>query len=129
MTDRGAVVLIEQDKVALIRREKNGRVYYVFPGGKQEIGETIEQCAKREAFEELGVEVDVGELLTTVPFNGTQYYFFAKIIGGQFGTGQAEEFLETDGGTYLPLWVPISELDGKTVIPHEVVTALKRYLF
>ena len=129
MTDRGAVVLIEQGKVALIRREKNERVYYVFPGGKQEIGETIEQCAKREAFEELGVEVDVGELLTTVPFNGTQYYFFAKIIGGQFGTGQAEEFLEPNGGTYLPLWVPISELDGKTVIPQEVVTAFKRYLF
>lgn len=129
MTDRGAVVLIEQDKVALIRREKNERVYYVFPGGKQEIGETIEQCAKRETFEELGVEVDIGELLTTVPFNGTQYYFFAKIIGGQFGTGQAEEFLEADGGTYLPLWVPISELDGKTVIPHEVVRALKHHLF
>lgn len=128
MTDRGAVVLIEQDKVALIRREKKERVYYVFPGGKQEIGETIEQCAKREAFEELGVEVDIGELLTTVPFNGTQYYFFAKIIGGQFGTGQAEEFLEQDGGTYLPLWLPLSELDGKTVIPYEVVTALKDYL-
>lgn len=128
MTDRGAVVLIEQGKVACIRREKKGRVYYVFPGGKQEIGETIEQCAKREAFEELGVEVKVGELLTTVPFNGTQYYFFAKIIGGQFGTGQAEEFLESNGGTYLPLWLPISELDGKTVIPHEVITALKSYL-
>ena len=128
MTDRGAVILIEQDKVVLIRREKHGRVYYVFPGGKQEIGETIEQCAKREAFEELGVEVEVGELLTTVPFNGTQYYFFAKIIGGQFGTGQAEEFLEPHGGTYLPLWMPISELDDKTVIPHEVVTALKNYI-
>ena len=128
MTDRGAVVLIEQDKVARIRREKAGRVYYVFPGGKQEIGETIEQCAKREAFEELGVEVEVGELLATVPFNGTQYYYFAKIIGGQFGTGQAEEFLEVDSGTYLPLWVSISELDGKTVIPHEVATALKHYL-
>ena len=128
MTDRGAVVLIEQEKVALIRREKAGRVYYVFPGGKQEIGETIEQCAKREAFEELGVEVEIGELLTTVPFNGTQYYFFAKITGGQFGTGEAEEFLEIDSGTYLPLWVPISELDGKTVIPHEVVTALKNCL-
>ena len=128
MTDRGAVVLIESDKVALIRREKNGRVYYVFPGGKQEIGETIEQCAKREAFEELGVEVKVGELLTTVPYNGTQYYFFAKIVGGKFGTGEAEEFLMPDSGTYLPVWVEISKLDGNTVIPHEVVLALKNYV-
>ncbi|MCH7323742.1 NUDIX domain-containing protein [Solibacillus sp. MA9] len=124
MTDRGAVVIVENDKVALIRREKAGRVYYVFPGGKQEIGETIEQCAKREAFEELGVEVEIGELLTTVPYNGIQHYFCAKITGGQFGTGQAEEFMEADNGTYLPVWIKASDLYGKNVIPAIVVQVL-----
>ena len=32
-----------------------------FPGGKVEPGESPETCVKREIFEELGVEIDVGE--------------------------------------------------------------------
>lgn len=121
MRIRSAVVIIENNKVALICREKAGRVYYVFPGGKQEIGETIEQCARREALEELGVEVEVGELITTVPYNGLQYYFYAKIIGGQFGTGQGEEFTDTTNGRYVPLWVDLDNLRVLDVIPQEVV--------
>ena len=118
---RGAVVIIENNKVALIRREKAGRTYYVFPGGKQENGETTEQCAKREAFEELGVEVEIGELITQVPFNGMQSYFYAKIIGGQFGTGQGEEFTDTASGSYLPVWMELENLRALDVIPKEVV--------
>lgn len=121
MRNRGAVVIVENNKVALIRREKAGRVYYVFPGGKQEPGETIEQCAKREAFEELGVKVEIGELITQVPFNGIQYYFRAKIIGGQFGTGQGEEYMETTNGSYLPVWIELENLSSLDVIPKEVV--------
>jgi mutator protein MutT len=34
-----------------------------FPGGKREPGETHTQCLVRELREELGVEVEVGELL------------------------------------------------------------------
>ena len=32
MRNRGAVVIVENEKVALIRREKMGRIYFVFPG-------------------------------------------------------------------------------------------------
>ena len=121
MRIRGAVVIIKNNKVALIRREKAGRIYFVFPGGKQEMGETIEQCAKREAFEELGVEVEIGELITQVPYNGIQYYYHAKIIGGQFGTGQGEEFTDTTKGSYLPMWVELENLKVLDVVPPEVV--------
>lgn len=37
-----------------------------FPGGKQEDGETIEQCIIRELHEELGVHIEVGGFLVTV---------------------------------------------------------------
>ena len=37
-----------------------------FPGGKQEPGEAIEDCIRRELREELAIEVEVGEELITV---------------------------------------------------------------
>lgn len=120
MRDRGSVVIIENSKVALIRRERDDRTYYVFPGGGMEAGETIEECAKREAFEELGVNVEINELLAAVPYNGTQYYFLAKIIGGKFGTGQGEEYSDVTNGTYLPIWLQIVELSKLDVIPKDV---------
>jgi len=37
-----------------------------FPGGKREANETFEECLVRELREELGIEVEVGELLESL---------------------------------------------------------------
>ncbi len=37
-----------------------------FPGGKQEAGETLPDCLRRELREELAIEVEVGELFMQV---------------------------------------------------------------
>lgn len=39
--------------------------FWEFPGGKQQPGETLPECLKRELREELGIEVEVHELLET----------------------------------------------------------------
>ncbi|MGE7913937.1 NUDIX hydrolase [Lysinibacillus xylanilyticus] len=122
MRNRGSVVIVENDKIGLIQRIRDGSVYYVFPGGGIENGETPEEGAKREAFEELGVEVKVNECIAKVEYKGTQYFFLSEIINGMFGTGQGEEYTdkERDRGTYLPMWVDIKRLSSIDVKPKEV---------
>lgn len=125
MRNRGSVILVENEKVALIQRTRDGIVYYVFPGGGIENGETPEEGAKREAFEELGVEVKVHECIKKVDFNGKQYFFRAEIIGGIFGTGQGEEFHDKARGTYLPMWVEIKRLSSFDVRPKVVAEKIQ----
>jgi 8-oxo-dGTP diphosphatase len=96
LRNRGSVILIENSKVVLIRRVREGQIYYVFPGGGIEKGETPELATKREAFEELGVKINVYECFDKVEYNGTQYFFLANIVEGEIGTGMGEEFTDTN---------------------------------
>ncbi|MFX3675155.1 MAG: NUDIX domain-containing protein [Paenisporosarcina sp.] len=122
MRNRGSAVLIEDNKVALIKRIKVDCVYYVFPGGGIEEGETPEEATKREAFEELGVQIFIKKEFSKIEFNGTQYFYLADIIDGVFGTGQAKEFLrnESNLGTYHPMWIEINNLPQIDVRPKEI---------
>jgi len=55
-----AIVLNQEGEVLLIKRSDNGR--WCLPGGHVDYGETIEQTAVREAYEETGVRVEVERL-------------------------------------------------------------------
>lgn len=127
MRDRGSVVIIQNKSVGLIKRIRNGSSYYVFPGGGLENGETPKEGAKREALEELGVEVKIEECIAKVEYKGTQYFFLSDIINGTFGTGDDEEYTDMDRnrGTYLPLWVDIDKLESIDVKPKEVAQKVK----
>ena len=62
------VVLNAAGEVLIDQRLEEGLLggMWEFPGGKQEVGETIETCIARELKEELGIAVTVGEELITV---------------------------------------------------------------
>ncbi|PLT28859.1 NUDIX domain-containing protein [Peribacillus deserti] len=120
MRNRGSAIVIENQKVALIRREWNQCIYYVFPGGGVERGESPEAAAEREAYEELGVTIRIRQLFETAEYNGTQYFYLAEITGGTFGEGEGEEFNENGQGTYQPEWVDISSLMSLDVRPEIV---------
>ncbi|KPB06297.1 NUDIX hydrolase [Bacillus sp. CHD6a] len=127
MRNRGSVVLVEDQKIALIKRNRGDSVYYVFPGGGIEDGETPQEAAKREAQEELGVTVTINECIATVEFEGTQYFFLAEIIAGVFGTGKGEEYTNCNSnrGTYLPMWIEINQLSSINVKPKEVAIKIQ----
>jgi 8-oxo-dGTP pyrophosphatase MutT (NUDIX family) len=63
---RARVVLIQDRCIAVIERRRDGRYYYVLAGGAIEDGETPAAAARREAWEELGVVVQVQRLLAHI---------------------------------------------------------------
>jgi len=128
MRTRAGIVLIEDDKVALIERHRAGLDYFVFPGGGVDEGETPEQAAVREAMEELGVEVAIKQKVAIIHFDqSTQVYFLVDRVSGEFGSGTGEEFTDSDPndpeeGVYIPVWMPIDELpQHEKVFPEDLV--------
>ena len=63
-----AVIRNEQGQILIDRRHQKGVMggLWEFPGGKVELGETVEECIKREIHEELGIEIEVGKHLITI---------------------------------------------------------------
>ena len=128
MRIRAGAVLIENDKVALIERYRDGKHYFVFPGGGADEGETPEQAAIREMEEETGLRVSVKHKLAEIYFGlSTQHYFLVECLGGEFGSGTGEEYTDANPnhpaqGIYIPIWMPIAELpEHEDVYPAEVV--------
>ncbi|UWE04527.1 NUDIX hydrolase [Laceyella sacchari] len=127
MKDRGSVILISGNRVALIKRVRDGMTFYVIPGGGIKEGESPEDATIREAYEELGITIAIKERVAIIEFNGgLQYYFLGEITGGTFGTGQGKEFTQPDRkrGTFEPVWMEIEDLADHDVRPREIADLL-----
>ncbi len=85
-----AVVINRRGEVLIAQRRAEDMLggLWEFPGGKQEPGESIQQCIVRELKEELGINVQTGDFLLTVKhayshFTMDMHTYFAKIISGR----------------------------------------------
>lgn len=130
---RSAAIILNDDRILLIERKKNGRQFYVFPGGGVEEGETNEEAAVREVLEETSVNVSITRLLyhhhylasDTSSRDSDQYFFLAKYESGepklQTNTNEAMSQINTDGeDSYNPMWIKVATLQDKILYPLEI---------
>ena len=127
---RSAVIIQVGEGFVLIERIREGQTYYLFPGGTVESEETPEEAAVREAREELGLEIRLGQLAAIVAFEGMlQYYFWATPVAGVFGSGKGEELSSSptsQRGSYRPTWLNIESLALEDVRPKAMAYALSQ---
>jgi 8-oxo-dGTP diphosphatase len=56
-------LLVRDGKLLLVSHRKKGEIYWLLPGGGLEFGESLKAALAREFREELGIEVEIGNLL------------------------------------------------------------------
>jgi len=59
-------LVIRDGKMAAIRIRDAGEEWYIMPGGGMEPEETLPEAVRREVMEELGLEVECGDLLFVI---------------------------------------------------------------
>jgi len=102
--------IVKGKKALFIKRSKDSENFpgwYILPGGKQEVDETILQTAIRETYEETGIKAIDPKLRVVATHN----HFYKNRVYMVF-IFQAEEFSgelkESDEGT--PMWVELSKI-------------------
>ncbi|MEA5617581.1 8-oxo-dGTP diphosphatase MutT [Cronbergia sp. UHCC 0137] len=123
----GVAVIWNNNKQILIdRRRPTGAMggLWEFPGGKIELGETIPECIEREIYEELGIQIAVGEHLITIDHTYTQLRVTLTVHHCRHLTGIPQP-IESDEIR----WVNLTELDQFT-FPEanvEIIAALRKW--
>jgi len=130
---RVALLIVIGDEILLVRHEKNGHSYWLLPGGGVEYGESLHEAARREAAEETGFDVRVGDLALvweTLPpdrsRHGLNLCFRAEICGGTLQVQVDERLCEAafvkldrlgEIEMHPPLHEPIHAVLGGAVTP------------
>ncbi len=108
----GALV-IRAEAVLLVKRGKapsNGK--WAIPGGSVELGETLQQAAEREIFEETGIRIRAAEPLYTFDFiehdnrGGIRFHYVIVDLEAEYLSGKPKPGDDADQAT----WIPFSEL-------------------
>jgi A/G-specific adenine glycosylase len=95
-----------------------------FPGGKQEPGETLVDCLRRELAEELDIEVTVGAPLTVVKHAYTHlritlHAFHCQLVGGQPHARDCADWR----------WITLDDVErfAFAAADHQIIAALRAF--
>ncbi len=129
---RAGLILIQEDKIALIERYRAGQHYFIIPGGQVEKNESLTAAVIREAFEELGLNVFPEKLVAVVSFfDKPQYYYQVTVTDGVFGAGKGPEMMglyPEENGTYLAVWKSIDALRSIDLRPAPLIPLIEAAL-
>jgi len=130
MSKRVAAVIIKDNKILLMRRIKEGREYFVFPGGGIEENESIEDAIIREVKEELSLDAKIDKLLFEIENRGQEeFYFLIKEFSGTLKLGGPEKERMNENNQYYPEWVDLDKIsDLSNLYPEEARQKIKELI-
>ncbi len=125
MHQRIAVFIIKDGNVLLLHRRKNSAEYYAVPGGGREEGETEAETAVREIKEETGLDIVLGDKVSSLTVDGSkQEFYVAQSFEGEVKLGVPELERQSPENFYQLEWVPFAALDSVN-LREEIKTIIK----
>jgi len=115
-------IVITNNELVVMYRNKEGRIYYTFPGGGRENNETLNECMIRECVEEFGIIVEpLREIYYFEDEKSIQHFFVCKWISGELGSGTGEEFQpDRNRGVYKTTTLKLNEIEQSPLVPSEI---------
>jgi len=103
-----AAVIEKAGRLLIARRHEKGLLggLWEFPGGKQEMGESLEEALRRELQEELAIDVEVGEKICAVDHAYTHFSITLHVFRCRLDSGRPQAI-----GCAAWKWVKPAELD------------------
>jgi 8-oxo-dGTP diphosphatase len=90
----GVAVIVNKDGKVLLGKRKNahGAGTWAFPGGHLEFNESIEECARREVFEETGIHIKDSryDTFTNDIFREDQKHYVTLFVISEYDYGELE---------------------------------------
>lgn len=125
---RAVGIVIDNDKstVLLMHRKRDGREFWVFPGGGVEEGESVEEAVRRELREETTIEISIERLLYHHIYpdqDSEQFFYRCSYISGipHLGQGSDEAKRMQQGLDYYdPCWVGLDAIRSLVLYPLEI---------
>ena len=112
----------ENAEILLIKRFKDGRTYWVFPGGGVEPGELLEQAIIREVFEETMLRINNPEEMFSVVNRGRKEHFFlAKVsfFEPKLSSDSPEYKVQNSFNQYKFTWINFGDFSQLNIVPVE----------
>lgn len=119
-----AVIKNDREQFLIDKRRPQGLHggFWEFPGGKIEPGETIEACIEREIMEELGIAIEVGELLIAIEHDYGRFTITLNVHNCRHVSGEPRP-IECDEIR----WVTVDEMNEFTFpkANEQIIAALR----
>jgi 8-oxo-dGTP pyrophosphatase MutT (NUDIX family) len=118
MRNRAAAIIIRNDELLLIHRQKPGQDYYILPGGGVELDESFEEACIREVKEETGLDVLSLQLVYKYFYRGSEeVYFLTRIPPHEPTLGGSEAKRQSPINSYSFEWVDSKQLTEINLLP------------
>ncbi len=120
MRKASRAIIVKDNSLLVVKRNKFGQEYYILIGGGIDMGENELQALYRELKEESGVQVANPRLVfveNAGDMYGIQHIFLCDYVSGEpaLDPASTEAIIGAAGqNTYLPMWLPLDQLPAAT---------------